>query len=220
MNIKSTIFTKACIRFVKNNTVLEEECFTVPIEELQKAYDAAFPELVKVNWNYNETTESLNLELYKERTDGLDLRIRVMNSSKILTEETINTTESRKELVLYVPKENLVLTIDDFYAKEQVVVKLELDPSEFDLVQEEGETALSECTNGVVCEAGTVCDSQTITSTTGACCTTSCVAEIVSEGELMLFGVPFIFWIAIIILIGSIAVLGNTINVVKKGGRK
>ena len=219
MNIKSKIFTKACVRFTKNTTVLEEECFTVPIEELQKAYDKAFPEIIKVNWTYNESNESLNLELYKERTDGLDLRLKLMDSSQVLKEEIIKTDNSKENLVLYAPKENLVLTIDDFYAKEQIVVKLELDPSKLDLVIDENKVVLFEC-SGKICEEGTVCSSQTINSTIGACCNTKCVPEVESSGELMIFGIPFIFWIAIIILIGAIFVLGNTIHVAKKGDKE
>jgi hypothetical protein len=220
MNIESKIFTKACVRFVKNNTIFEEECFTVPIEEIQKAYDAAFPELVKVNWNYNESVESLDLEFYKERTKGLDLRVRVINSTEILTEKIIKTNSSTENLNLYVPKENLVITIDDFYAKEQVVVNLELNPSEFDLVTDENEVVLVTCTSNLVCSEGTVCNSQTYNSVDGACCPSECVDGVVSSETLMIFGIPFIFWIAIVIFIGAVAVLGNTLNIVKKGGKK
>ena len=219
MNIKSKSFTRACIRFTQNDTIFEEECFSIPLADLQKAYDEAFPELVKVNWNYNESTESLNLDLYKERTEGLDLRIRVMNSSKVLKEEIVKSNNSRESKLLYVPKENLILTIDDFYAKEQVVIKLELNPSELNLAIDENKPVSFNCT-GQVCGEGTVCSSQTTSSTNGACCNTECIPTVVSSGELMIFGIPFIFWIAIIILICAVAVLGNTIHIVKGVGRK
>lgn len=218
MNITSKMFTRACVRFTQNNNVFEEECFSVPLKDLQKAYDEAFPELVKVKWSYNESTEELNLDLYKNRVDELDLRVRIMNSSEIIKEEIIKENSSKVTKNYYVPKENLVLTIDDFYAKEQVVIKLELDPEKLGLVIDESQPTQSVC-NGTVCGEGTVCSSQTYESTTGACCTTTCNPSIVSSDTIMFLGVPFIFWISIIVLICAIVVLGNTVHIIKKGGR-
>lgn len=205
--IEEKIFDKICVEITKQNLVYDKECFTVDIELLQKEYDKAYPEEMKIDYSYNEFNNTLRLELSKEILNKINARIRILKeNNERLTDQTINQ-EGAVIREYNLEKQNYTLIIDDFDARKQKVIYLTLDdtnPTAFD------ESKLNECP-GIVCPNATTCSIQTFNSNQGPCCLGDCVPATSSSGTLNINNLPLIFWIALILLIASIAILTNTL---------
>lgn len=215
-DIKSNNFDRVCLEINKKNTKYDEFCFDVPLADVQEAYDLEYPEIVKVNWTYNEEAEELALNLTK--SIPINSRVRIVHNQNFIFEELIEDEDSYNTTI-FVPKDNVVMIVDDFDAKNQQTISLNFGLStEEEEVVENGEIA----TNGEltaqcdykICENGLVCSGSAYASAQGVCCMSECIPAVESEGFL-LFGIPIVFWIAIILLIAAIAVAGTTIQKVR-----
>ena len=214
-DIASKNFDKVCLLIEKANIIYDDFCFDVPLKEIQEAYDIEYPEIVEVDWEYNDITEELKLNLSK--SIPINARIRIYkDNSEIYNEELKNKNDYSKSIS--VPAENMTMLIDDFDAKNQQTISLNLSltKEEKDAVETgngQGQGATVPCT-GQVCPNGFVCSSNTYISSEGSCCTSQCIPSVESDGFILL-GIPIIFWIAIILVIIAIAVVSTTIQRVK-----
>jgi len=215
-DIKSKSFDRVCLDIIKENITYDEFCFDVELEEIQEAYDLKFPEIVKVDWTYNEGAEELLLELTK--SIPINSRIRIIYNNQIIFEDTPKDTTQYKN-TLSLPKDNMTMIVDDLDAKNQQTINLNLGLSkdEEDVVEngDPNSTALLAipCSNNV-CGTGLVCSGNSYASLDGTCCLAECIPTIESEG-IFLFGTPLIFWIALILLLAAIAVVGTTVQRVR-----
>jgi len=211
-DLGSQKITGACLRIVKDSTVFDESCFTIPLAEVQSAYNERFPEIVKVNWSYNENTNLLDLELYKEISDTINARIRILGTGETVFDETVNqTSKVNREYALQ--RENYSLVIDDKDAKRQIVILLELEESSSNIGSDL--TISSTTCTGIVCGGTSVCSSTPFETGEGACCMSECISATDSQISKIL---PLIFFGAIIVIIAAIIILLNAIG--KIGGKK
>ncbi len=208
--ITPTIFDYVCLSIEKNNIKYDEECFRVELKDLEEAYDSAFPEELKIDWNYDETNSIINIELYKEIKKSLNLRLRILEQNNtLINEEIISKTNVNKSY--NVKKENLTLIIDDFDAKRQRVIELNFKEDK----KEAFNVSEGISCPGSICSGATVCSTDPVNSKEGACCLSVCVAASVSEGEVG--SEPLIFWISIMLFILAILILAS---VIIKGRKK
>jgi hypothetical protein len=211
-DLGSQKITGACLRVIKDSTTYDESCFTVPLEEVQVAYNVRFPEVVKVNWSYNENTELLDLELYKEISNTINARIRVLGAGETIFDETVKTTgKVNREYALQ--RKNYSLVIDDKDAKRQIVILLELEESNSHV----GSDLTNDSTTcpGVICSGANVCSSTPFETGEGACCMSECVSSTTLGITKVL---PLIFLGAILVVIAAIIILLNALG--KIGGKK
>jgi hypothetical protein len=206
-------FTKACLKVTKSGKLYDEECFTVPLGEIQVAYDEKFPEVLKVDWSFNKNTGELSLRLFKEINKHINARIRILGQNEILFDESIEQDgEVQKSYSL--EKKNYTLVIDDKDAKRQIIVLLELEDSD-STDATNNDSAKTTCP-GNVCATGNVCSEIPIETDEGTCCMAECIPA-VSLGGLGLL-LPLVFWGAIIVFIIAIVILLNALGKFK--GRK
>ncbi len=208
-------FDKACIRIVKENTTFEEECFSVPLEDIQNSYDALNPKAVDVSWNYNENTGILTLNLKK---DSINARYRIIDLDKtLLLENVIQKGNYSKDIP--VQKNDLTLIVDDFDAKKQQVFTVNLKSTEEKINATQSPIDSNKPEQFAHCE-GTICDStQTCLGAAyplenGTCCTTTCTTSISSQNNDSL--PPLIFTLAIILIIIAIFVGNSVVKELKK----
>ena len=205
-------FDQICLMVEKDNIVLDEQCYYAPMEEIQLAYDSKNPPLVKVEWNYDEKLSFLKIILKKEK---IAAQIKLFDSKSQLLFEMVNA-EQIYEKIINVPKENLILLVDDIDAKQQQLIEIKLSNTQgVDLISRDYEEVVLECT-GIVCTNGSVCETATTKTIQGDCCNTKCIAvgNIESEQEPKWF--PLILLIAIMSVIILIFVIMRTIRVVRK----
>ncbi|MCX6801004.1 MAG: hypothetical protein NTZ73_02355 [Candidatus Diapherotrites archaeon] len=205
-NLESKKFTKICAKIEKGGTIYEQECFPAPIEEIQAAYDARHPRVVKVTWAYEESAETLSLTLEKE---SINARVRIFSSDETLFEEQINQPGIYKKSI-YLRKGDLTMTVDDFDAKRQQMFTLD-----FSSKQSEGQAQPTECA-GIICSAGEACRGNSYKSVQGLCCIGTCQPAIEPISFLSIFSIPFILWAAIIIIVIALAVLFTVLRSPKK----
>lgn len=211
-DINELIFNKICVEINKNNEIFDKECFTVDIKELQKEYDAAYPEELKIEYTYNELDEQLNLTLSKEILNEVDSRIRILGEDNVLLINDFINTAGIVEKNYSLKKANYTLIVDDFTSKKQKVIYLDLISQNLAT-----ESNIKNSCAGLICPIGTVCSSKTYISREGDCCTAHCIPSTISEGILGILTTPLIFWIALILIIISAIIL---FNVLKNKGRK
>ncbi len=214
-DITSKSFDRVCLTITKASKQYDEFCFDVELDEIQQAYDIMYPEIVKVNWEYNEEASELAIDLTK--SIPINSRVRIINKNQTIYEKEFKG-ENIYNKILFIPKENMTMLVDDFDAKDQQVISLNLALSEAEKEAiENGTISTGDVTiicNGQVCASGLVCSGQTIISSEGPCCQAECIPAIESEG-FFVFRTPLIFWIAIILIIIAIAVTGTTIQKVR-----
>ena len=212
-------FDKVCVKVEKEGTTYDEVCFSVELEAIQQAYDEKNPELVNVDWFYQEKIGTVAITLTKDLPINADLKIFTGNT--IIFDDTArNLNKYIKEVAI--EKKNYVLIVDDLDAKRQQVFNLNFNLTEDEqatlnngdelMINSTGEETVC---SGTICSAGTVCGGQSYTSKEGACCIASCIPSNQSSDSIMLFGVPLIFWIAIIILLVAISIAVNTVKKVR-----
>ncbi|MEK6958634.1 MAG: hypothetical protein AABW59_01170 [archaeon] len=222
-DVTDQMFTKACIKAKKGGEVFESECFTVPLKELQDAYDAAFPELVKVEWNYDEAFSALNVNLTKE-TKPVNARVRIFSSTKTLILENISQASPFTKSYT-IQKGDLTMTVDDLDAKKQQVFNLTLNLGEKTQLASEVDPNAAEagytgnCTMNV-CSNAQICEGISYNSPQGVCCSGACI-EGVSGTGLIEEEIPFIFFIALIMIILAATIgAGVMVKAKKKGALK
>ena len=211
----TTSFDKACIRIVKDNTTFEEECFSVPLEDLQNSYDALNPKAVDVSWNYNELTGILTLTLKK---DSINARYRIIDLDKTLVlENVIQKGNYSKDIS--VQKNDLTLIIDDFDAKNQQVFTINLKSTTEKIkaaqspVDSNKTEQFTQC-NGTICNSSETCLGASYPLQNGTCCTTTCTPSIIPQNNDSL--PPLIFTLAIILIIIAIFVVSSAVKELKK----
>ncbi|MBT4870709.1 MAG: hypothetical protein HON47_03990 [Candidatus Diapherotrites archaeon] len=215
-DIKNNIFDRVCLEITKQSVLYDEFCFDVELEAIQEAYDLEYPEIVQVDWSYNEELTELTLALNK--SISINSRVRIIHNNQIIFEDSV-TNASEYEKIIFIQRDNMVMLVDDFDAKNQQTINLNLalDKDEVEIVEngvvESSGTTTITCSDKI-CDNGFVCDGESYASLQGTCCKSTCVPAIESEG-FNLLGIPFIFWIAIIILLAAIAVVGTTVQKVK-----
>jgi hypothetical protein len=212
-SIEESIFDKICVEINKDTVVYDKECFTIDIELLQKDYDETYPEEMKISYNYNEINEELELSLSKEILNKIDARVRVLGNDNL-----VFVNEFIKQAGTYannfsLKKDNYTLIIDDFTAKKQQVIYLNLVGNNIAT-----DTALENSCVGQICGEGTVCSTNTYKSLNGDCCKSECIPSSNSQGILGILTIPLIFWIALILIIISGVILFNVIK--NKGAKK
>lgn len=203
--IDQKLFDKICIEINKNNQVYDKECLNVNIKLLQNKYDTKYPEEINIEHNYDEINKKLNIILSKEISNIINARIKILKQNNItFSEENLN--EYGMVIREYdLEKENYTIIIDDFDAKKQRIIYLNLSDSDqyaFDKNQ------LTSC-NGAICQNSTVCSIKTFNSNEGPCCLGDCIIATQSKGTLDITTVPLILWIILISLIIIISFLIN-----------
>jgi hypothetical protein len=218
--LDSKSFNKLCVTITKSGNTFDKQCFNVPLLEIQAAYDAEHPKLVQVSYTYNDSTGALSIKLNKSG-ESINARMRLFKSEATILEENVNANEAF-EKTLWVGKENLLLTVDDFDAKEQIVLALNFAVAPSDRNQAiigeslSGEyNALPECTFKV-CETGSVCRTSGYDSRQGTCCPSDCISPITSESEANLFSIPLILWVAIVFAIIAIISAFSAVKSVRR----
>jgi len=197
-DIVSTSFDKACVKFQKGGIIYEEECFTVPIEEIQQTYDLENPIPVKVDYSYEEATSLLTINLIKER---INAKIKLIQKDFTITEELIvqDSTFTKK---YNIPKEDTILVIDDYDAKRQQVFTIEVSTKKEEITalsaDDNSQNNLLKC-DGIICANGETCATPTHITTQGNCCLSSCITSS-TQGEVD-ETIPLILWIALILII-------------------
>jgi len=212
-------FDKACVSVTKGGVTYDEECFTVPLKELQEAYDALHPEEMKVDYKYLESTGQLSVTLSKEKTNMLNARVRITkDNSTIFVSEVSQSSPFSK--TYSVPQEDLVMIIDDFDAKAQKVVNLNFGEQAGKTPKATvSATAADEACTANVCGNGFVCSTTSYASKDGVCCMSECIPAVSSSGGMSLGDVPFVFWVAVLLVILAVVIAGETVFKMKKRGR-
>ncbi|MFA5125747.1 MAG: hypothetical protein WC462_01965 [archaeon] len=215
--LNSKSFSSICIKIIKENNVLENECFGTLQEEIQAAYDEAFPTPVEVNWNFDDATSVLSFSLKK---NSINAQVKLFSTDKTLFEEKISTFVLYSKM-LVVPKENLFLIVDDLDTKQQQLITLNLAlPSEKRNQGELGETTYDENAEKLfdcydnVCGQGFTCTSSSFNSNQGICCKGQCIPSIMFEDQI--FSIPLIAWIALLVLIVALIIGMNALKTVRK----
>lgn len=208
---------KACFLIEKSGTKFDEVCFVIPLEDLQANYDELNPKMVKITWTYEKSLKNLNIILTKETP--MNSRVRISLDENTIYLEDIKGVNLFEKNFTQNP-ENLTLIVDDFDAKMQEVIRLNLRVDEelrySEILNEQTNDAQSIC-NGIFCEEDTVCDSQTILVNDKACCLTQCIPQKEGDAKNNLFGIPLILWIALIVLVLA-TMIGSSVlkRVIKK----
>jgi len=218
-DLSSKSFSKICGKITKDGLTYDRQCFDVPLEELQNAYDNEHPKVVDVKYTYDESTSALTITLEKEI---INVRARLFSTEETLFVEEIKTNNSFTKTV-NVPKENLMLAVDDFDAKQQVLIALNFalpiekrnDPILGETLSPLPSSALPEC-NANVCASGTICPIQAFESKQGPCCNTPCIQQIVSLPRESILSIPLITWIAVLLLLIALLAGINAYKVAKK----
>jgi len=219
-DVTDKMFTKACVKVKKDGKTFESECFTVPLKELQEAYDAAHPELVKAEWRYDESGKALTITLTK-KTKPVNAKVRIFTSSKTIILENVSQASPYTK-TFTVEKDDLTMTVDDFDAKRQQVFNLTLNLGDKTQLASEVDPNATEATeNGDctmnVCANGQVCQGKSYTSPQGLCCSGAC-SEGVSSTGILGEEVPFIFWMALIMIVLAATIGAGTLTKAKKKG--
>jgi len=208
-------FDKACVRIAKENVTYEEECFSVPLEEIQKSYDELNPKAVEVSWNYNEL--SSNLTLYFKK-DSLNTRYRLIDSDKtILEENVIQKGNFQKDISI--EKKDLTLIVDDFDAKLQQVFTINLFSTSDKIKSTQNANDSNNPGQDILCKETLCKDNETCTgpaylSANGTCCTKTCINSVITQNNFEL--PPLILLVAIILVIIAILVGFSAVKGMKK----
>jgi hypothetical protein len=215
-SINSKQLTSICMSINSQAKTFENECFEIPLKEIQNEYDLSSPKLVDVNWVYDESTNTLTFSLKKEKINSF---VRLFFTEKTLYSESISEGSSFEKSII-VPKEDLLLSVDDLDAKEQQLFTLNFSlpvekrevaqVAEDPTVKEQTEKPI--CT-GKICENNFTCTLATIDSLQGACCTGECTPLPLEENNSQ---VPLIIWVALMFGVIAIIVVVNSIRQVKK----
>ncbi|MFA6399481.1 MAG: hypothetical protein WCW44_03885, partial [archaeon] len=212
---KTSYFDKACFRIIKENKTYEEECFSVPLSEIQASYDEQYPKAVEVSWKYNELNSVLTLYLKKDR---LNSRFKLISSDKtILEENVIQKGNFQKDIPIQ--KSDLTLIVDDFDAKDQQVFTINLVSTNEKITSTQNPIDLNNSSQFVLCKdtlcnSNETCDGPAYLSANGTCCTTKCVASINSQNSDS--QIPLILVIALVLGIVAILVGVNAVKELKK----
>lgn len=189
---------------------LDRQCYDAPVKEIQSAYYTIHPKSINVSWKYYAQTKTLTIKLQKELLVG---RIQLYNADTQLFSENFEAAgEYTKEYS--VEKDNYLLLVDDYEAKEQQAIQIVLKPQGSSLIEDTATQTLQKC-GGMVCKEGLVCTTQTINTLDGACCNTQCVSagKIESESEQT---VPLLIAAAVIIAIIALFFIGKAVKAVRK----
>ena len=220
-NIISKEFNLMCFVVNKDNLTYDKECFAADINSINRDYALVSPKSVLVNWNYDEQTLMLSINLKKEL---INAQVRLFSSDETLFKEMISTTGVYSKELL-VEKQNLFLMVNDFDAKTQQLIPLNfgVNPEDRNLIifgqnDDVNSGIINQITcSGKVCSLGTVCSTQTKLTIDGDCCYTECTLGGVIDQENVGLVIPLIFWVALIVLIISIVMV---YEVRKRGARK
>ncbi|HNV00853.1 MAG TPA: hypothetical protein PKK60_00295 [archaeon] len=211
MEINKKDFDKLCFTLENNSQVFDKECFKSNVQEMIEEYSRINPEIVKVNWVYNEPNNILTVNLKKEI---INCRVIIISGEKILFEETINNKLKNHSMDFVIPKQSSLLIIDDLDSKKQQVINLILDSA----VDLSNKSEIIPESKKIICDANLckqneVCKGNGFISMEGLCCVGTCGPEVVFIEELT---IPLIFIIAIILLVIAIFILKSTFKKVKK----
>ncbi|MDD3159652.1 MAG: hypothetical protein PHQ98_01655 [Candidatus ainarchaeum sp.] len=203
LNIDEKQFDKICQRIKQDNVVYDEECFSVPLNDLENEYSLRYPKVVDVNYIYTESSNNLQINLSKEI--NINGKITIFDDSDFVIEEMIIDSKNFSKSYT-VKKSNLTLVIDDYDAKKQLIYTIEA-AKENNLVNEIDVNKIENLTycKGQICGENTVCSKDTIDSIEGKCCTSECIS-VIEGNTLDLITIPLILFVAIIILIISILI--------------
>lgn len=210
--IDSKDFDKACATIMKDGEIYEQECFDIDLNSIRAAYKSKYPTVVKVKWNYDEKNNLLKVDLEKKIINS---RIIILFGDETIVEDNFSEEINSITRSYTVPKETLILIVDDFDAKKQQVIELLLNKkTDLSKTSEIDENLRKSNCTGIICESGYVCNQKTYESIQGNCCTGTCVEETkFGDVEKM---IPLITIIAFILLIVSIFFVSNTYKKVKK----
>ena len=218
--LDAKMFDRICMIVKKGGTEYEKECFSVPLTDIQGAYDAAHPELVKVDYAYNEAQKELKVTLTK-KTLPVNARIRIFTSDQTLFEDEAKGGYSFTK-TYGLEKEDITMTVDDFDAKMQQVFTLNLALGSktqlaVDTSAEAQQSAMASCA-GSVCGEGMACSVAVYNSSQGACCPAVCAPAVSSSGQLSVADVPLIVWVAVLMAILAAGISFSVFAKVRKGG--
>jgi hypothetical protein len=185
--------------------------FSIDLKELRKNYEAAYPKLVEVSWNYSQENELLKITLKKE---VINAKIILLSDDKTIFEEKVIGKLNEFSTTFSTPKRTILLIVDDDDALMQQSFTLTLDPrvdltKENESIEDNDKTFCPE----KICTGNLVCSGQTYLTDEGACCPTECIS-LVESGESNL--IPNILFLSIIIFIVAIFVVSSTFKKVKK----
>jgi|GEM_PF-1051383 len=219
----SEIFDKMCLKIIKDGTEYESQCVDVPILIIQQEYDATHPKLIDVEWTYDNLSGALTIVLKKQ---SINAQINLFSSdTTLLNEKAIGFGLYSKAII--VPKENLTLAVDDFDAKQQKLVEINLAPQKIISTPLENGAASNlgqvtsgkdpEVCTGTICPQNTICSGAINDTLQGKCCMGQCLTGGVGEANwsTLLSPVPLALWILLIIVIILIVAVTNV-----KGGKK
>jgi hypothetical protein len=215
-NPKVSAFDKACFSVEKNSLKYDEVCIDVPIKEIQADYYVENPKTINVVWDYEKSSKNLKITLTKDSL--MDARVRLgLDQTTIYVEDIKGVSSFEKNLTQ--DMENLVLIVDDFDAKIQQVIHINLRVDEKladqPILNERPSDSYEICP-GIVCLEGSVCDSQPLLVNNQACCLTKCIEDNESSKENEILGIPLIVWIALILVIIAAYIASSALKRVMK----
>lgn len=220
-NFDKDMFSKICYLISKNNVTYDEGCFELDLNQILYEYELLHPPKIEVEYNYDEFSKNLELELTKKSVTGLrefNARIKLIDSDKSYYSKTIENQSYFKENIL-IEKMDLFLVIDDVNLKQQQVIPINLKTKGNDIYGEsldsQSNLVSGKKCSGKVCPVNHVCDSKTELTIDGECCYTNCVESGVFSIE-NLIQIPLITWIALILMIVAIVI---TFEAIKKRGK-
>jgi len=223
LSLGKGVFDKMCLKVTKAGVEYELQCVDVPIQLVQQEYDGVHPKMVEVTWNYDNLSGALTIILKKET---INAQINLYSSDSALLGEKADGVGMYSKVIL-VPRENLTLAVDDFDAKQQKLIEINLAPEKI-ISSPLGDRTSSnlggeligkdpESCSGTICQAGAGCTGAIKDTINGKCCMGQCLLG--SGGDAnwsaLLSPVPLVLWILLIIVVILLIVMVNV-----KGGKK
>jgi hypothetical protein len=212
IEVTSKDFDKICAVLENKNLTYDEECLIINLGELKQSYREKNPEIVKINWNYNEQNEILYINLEKTLINS---NVLLVSEEKILFEEEVVNKKNNYSIEINLPKTTALLIVDDFDSKRQQVINLVLDKSvdlriSGEVFEDSGKLI---CTLNI-CKEDEVCSGESYESIDGLCCSKECTNRVLYDSSQT---IPLILIIALILFVISIFVIKSTKKkVVKK----
>ncbi len=224
LSLGSALFDKMCLEVIKAGTKYESQCVDVPLQLIQNEYDGVHPKTVEVTWSYDNLSEALTIILKKEK---INAQINLYSTDKALLSEKADGFEVYSKAII-VPKENLTLTVDDFDAKQQKLIEINLSPEKVISDPFGNGTASNlgrvtsgkdpESCSGTICPNGATCSGVTKDTINGKCCIGQCLAGGAGEANwnTLLSPVPLVLWVLLIIVVILLIVMTNVRGAKKK----
>ncbi|VVB76237.1 Uncharacterised protein [uncultured archaeon] len=219
LSLGTNLFDKMCLKIIKDGTEYESQCVDVPILQIQNEYDSAHPKMIDVSWNYDNLTGALTITLKKEK---INAQINLYSSDSALLGERAEGIGVYSRAIV-VPKENLTLAVDDFDAKQQKLIEINLAPEK--IISSPlgngtsnnlggvtaGSDPLSCNGNGIICSIESQCSGAVKDTIEGKCCIGQCLSSNAGEANWsdLLSPVPLAVWILIIVAIILVIVVVN-----------